>query len=172
MRRRVWVVLAVAMIFGLGGCSGGDSDSDSLPDLRTQARDAAAKLIPKLATEVGGTVGDGSGRYNESGGGLSAITFSYSAGGTITFDKPGPYTPAIEKALRDLGYETKTVTSNSGDQSSVSAKKDGLSILVGEKPDFAPDEVFVSVDTPYVKVSKDEVKDYQAKVAKEPLDLK
>jgi hypothetical protein len=54
----------------------------------------------------------------------------------------------------------------------VSAKKDGLSILVGEKPDFAADEVFVSVDTPYVKVPKDEVKDYQAKVAKEPLDLK
>jgi hypothetical protein len=162
-------LLAAAIMLGLGGCGG---DSESLPELRTQVRDAAAGLIPKLATEVGGTVGDGGGRYNESGGGLSAITFSYSAGGGITFDTSGPYTPAIEKALKDLGYETKTWTSNSGDQSSVSAKKDGLSILVGEKTDFAAHEVFVTVAGPYVKVPKDEVKDYQAKVATEPLNLK
>jgi hypothetical protein len=170
MRHRLGLaLLAAAMILGLGGCGG---DSESLPDLRTQTRDTAAKLIPELASEVGGTVGDGGGRYNKSGGGLSATTFSYSAGGAITFDKAGPYTPAIEKALKDMGYETTTWTSNSGDQSSVSAEKEGLSILVGEKPDFAANEVWVTVASPYVKVPKDKVKDYQAKVANEPLDLK
>lgn len=171
MKRRFGLVLlTAAVMLGLGGC-GGD-DSESLPDLRTQVRDTAAELVPKLAEEVGGTVEGGSGRYDESGGDLSAITFSYSAGGLITFDKPGPYTPAIEKALKDLGYETKTVTSKSGDQSTVSAEKDGLTILVGEKADFDPDSVSVTVASPYVKVSKDQVRDYQAEVAKEPLDLK
>lgn len=169
-RRFGLVLLTAAVMLGLGGC--GDDDAESLPDLRTQVRDTAAELVPKLAKAVGGTVEGGSGRYDESGGDLSAITFSYSAGGQITFDEPGPYTPAIEKALEDLGYETNTVTSQSGDQSTVSAEKDGLKILVGEKADFDPDSVSVSVASPYVEVPEHQVKDYQAKVAKEPLELK
>ncbi len=168
MRRPVLLgVIALAVM--LSAC--GHADSADLPKRRTQVRGLTAQLVPALADKLGGSTGDASGRYDESGGDLSAITFSYSAGATIHVSDVQPDVPAIEKALKDLGYDVTTSSTPDG-QATTTSRKDDLDILVSVGGPTGDHDVAVSVASPYVKVPKKEVKDYQAKVAKEPLTLK
>lgn len=168
---------ALALILaGMVACSGGHRDggeqSKGPAAYRTEVRDTAAALLPQLAEQLGGTMGPATGRYHESGGDLSSLTFSYSAGAQIMVPGAGPHATAAEKALKDLGYTTDTTTTPSGDLSTISAQKDGLKIVVGERAATAAGQVTVSVSSPYVKAPKNKVKELQAKVAKEPLDVK